>query len=888
MNASIYSNFIFPSSPLDFTDEQLSLSNLKIQLDNFYQWSIEQFKANIEIEALVFARAKFIDQLLSRLWKFYHLPKYTSPLFRRNRIALIAVGGYGREELHPLSDIDILILSDKALNIQLQEKISQLVRLLWDLHLNVGHSVRTRKICLQEAQADITIMTNLIESRLIAGNKTLLNELQQQIFADKIWPSQQFYQAKVKEQQRRHKHYHSTSYNLEPDLKNSPGGLRDIQTIQWIAVRHFGGIPLQEIAKFNYLTVEEIEELKNCRRFLWKMRFALHTVINRYDNRLLFDRQLSIAHLLGYQGERNEPVEKMMRDYYRVVHNITELNQMLLQLFEESILTINTQNKPYDIDNYFQVRDKLIDVKDNNLFSQDPTMILQLFYTILLNPQVIGIYSNTIRQLRSARRKINGLLSEYPKAREYFLAIIKHPDAIKKALLPMHQFGILSVYVPGWKRIVGMMQFDLFHAYTVDEHTIRLLLEIANFSTEEGQKKHPNSAKVYTKLDKPELLTITALYHDIAKGKAGDHSVLGAQLVKEFCQLHNIDKHDTELISWLVKDHLLMSVTAQSRDIQDPSVINEFAQQVKSKKRLQYLLCLTVADVCATNETLWNSWKQSLMRELYFSAKRLFDLENYKIPEQRGIARQHKRDALSILIENSYPQGDILQFWQDYRFDYFLRYAVEQIVWHAKNLLNHDLSQPLVFINEKPFHGGTEICIYSPDRPYLFAAVSNELSKRNLNIHDALIITNKKEFALDTFIVLEPNGHLIAHNRHQNIKAGLEKALKQTHYQRAKIKPVSSKIRHFSVPTQVNFLSTLNDRKTYMELIALDRPGLLACIGEVFSNLDISLRSAKIATIGEHVEDLFVLTDKNNQALNEKICDQLRDEIIVSIENMDN
>ncbi|WP_211324694.1 bifunctional uridylyltransferase/uridylyl-removing protein GlnD [Orbus hercynius] len=887
MNPNTDPEIILPYTPLEWTNEQLSLNALKTQLDLFYDWSIAQFKAGLDIETLIFTRSKFIDQLLSRLWQFYLAPQELVPYLNKNSIALIAVGGYGRGELHPLSDIDILILSDKPLAAIIENQVSTLVRLLWDLHLDIGQSVRSLATCLQEAKSDITTMTNLLESRLIIGSQALLTELQKHIFADNIWPSQAFYRAKVAEQQQRHRQYHSTSYNLEPDIKNSPGGLRDIQIIQWIALRHFGGISVKEIAQFNYLTAEEIEEIKNCRRFLWKMRFALHSVITRSDNRLLFDRQLSIAHLLGYQGERNAPVEKMMRDYYRVVHNITELNQMLLQLFEESILTINPQNRPYDINEHFQVRDKLIDVKDKRLFNDDPTMILQLFHTMLLNPQIIGIYSDTIRQLRSARRKLNGLLCEYPQARECFLSIIQHKDAIQKALLPMHRFGILSIYIPGWKRIVGMMQFDLFHAYTVDEHTIRLLLEIADLSTEVGKKKHPNSSRVYGKLSKPDLLIITALYHDIAKGKPGDHSELGAELVESFCQLHHIDKNDTDLICWLVRYHLLMSVTAQSRDLQDPAVIREFAGHVKSKKRLQYLLCLTVADVCATNETLWNSWKQSLMRELYFQTKRSFDLGIHQIPEQRSIAREHKKEALQQLITQGYLEKRVLQFWQDYRFDYFLRYLADQLVWHAKHLLEHDLSQPLVLINAAPFHGGTEICIYSPDRPYLFATVSNELSKRNLNIHDALIITNKKEFALDTFIVLEPSGRLIAEDRHHDIKQGLAKALKQSHYQRAKIKQPSSKIRHFSVPTQVNFLSTLSDRKTYMELIALDRPGLLACVGEVFANQDLSLRSAKIATIGEHVEDLFVLTNKNNQALDDRICHKLRDAVIQAIDKMD-
>lgn len=876
----------YPISPLNFSDKQLNVVFLKQQLDDFRAWSIAQFEQDASIEALVHLRSKFIDLLLERLWRYYQIPDYESLFFKRNRISLIAVGGYGRGELHPLSDIDILILSDRELSQQLAKQVEKFIRLLWDLHLNVGQSVRTLKACLDEAKADITIMTNLIESRSIVGSPSLFDGLHKQVFSNKLWPSPIFYQAKIEEQQARHKQYHSTSYNLEPDLKNSPGGLRDIQTIQWIAVRHFGGATLKEIARFNYLTPDEIEEFKRCQRFLWKIRFALHSVITRYDNRLLFDRQLSIAKMLGYQGERNAPVEKMMRDYYRVAHNISELNQMLLQLFDESILSLNPAHKPYDIDGYFQIRDKLIDVKDNDLFNKNHVMIMRLFYTILLNPHVIGIYSNTIRQLRCARRKLPNLLSEDPEARTLFMLIIKHPDAIKKAILPMHQYGILAEYIPGWKHIVGMMQFDLFHAYTVDEHSIRLLLELDSLKTPNGKNKHPNSSNVFAKLSKPELLVITGLFHDIAKGRQGDHSELGAQLVEPFCQQHGLDQRDTELIVWLVRYHLLMSVTAQSRDLQDPSVIREFAHQVKNKRRLQYLLCLTVADVCATNETLWNSWKQSLMRELYFAAERSFDLGIHQIPEQRGIARQHKKEALIILSQQGFDVQAVKTFWRDYRFDYFLRYTTEQIVWHVHHLLNHDLSQTLVLINAEPFYGGTEIFVYSPDRPYLFATACNQLSMRNLTIHDALITTNKKGFALDTFIVLEPNGKTVSSDRHQEIGLSLERALLQPVYKGTSIKPLKQRLRSFSVPTQVNFLSTLSDHKTYMELIAIDRPGLLACVGEVFADLDLSLRSAKIATIGEHVEDLFILTDKDNNALDDKSCSKLREAMLSAIDSM--
>lgn len=877
----------YPISPIDFSEAQLTVPFLKEQLAALQLWSVEQFKQQIDIEPLIYTRSLFIDQLLTRLWQHYQIPEQVSSLFKRNRIALIAVGGYGRSELHPLSDIDILILSDKPLPKTLENQISELVRLLWDLHLDIGHSVRSLKSCLQEAKNDITVMTNLIESRLITGSLPLLEQLRKQIFSNKIWPSPQFYKAKVKEQEARHQQYHSTSYNLEPDIKNSPGGFRDIQTIQWIAIRHFGGIPIKELSQFNYLTHEEIEELKTCRRFLWRLRFALHSVISRYDNRLLFDRQLSIAKFLGYQGEQNTPVEKMMRDYYRVVRNVTELNGMLTQLFEESILAINPKNKPYDIDQHFQARGQLIDIKDNNLFIDQPVMILQLFYTILLNPQIIGIYSNTIRHLRSARRKLTNSLSENAEARQIFMQMIQHPDVIKRALLPMHHYGILSTYIPGWKHIVGMMQFDLFHIYTVDEHTIRVLLEIDAFSTDDGARKHPNSAQVYAKLPNPALLILAALFHDIAKGRPEDHSVLGAERVEKFCQLHQINEKDTALIVWLVKYHLLMSVTSQSRDLQDPAVIREFALIVKNKQRLQYLLCLTVADVCATNETLWNSWKQSLMRTLFVLTEQSFDLGIHQIPKQRSVARQHKQEALALLLAQGYQKEEINAFWQTYRFDYFLRYSAEQLAWHANNLLHHDLQKTRVLINPDTSNGGTEIFIYSPDRPYLFATVCNQLSMQNLNIHDALIITNKNGFALDTFIVLNPNGSLVEKNRYQSIQHALEQALTQTTYKRTYFRQTPSKLKYFAVPTQVNFLSTLSDRKTYMELIALDRPGLLACVGEVFSNLDISLRGAKIATIGEHVEDLFVLTDKDNHALDDKICYSLREEILLAIDELD-
>lgn len=876
-----------PFSPLHFSDQQINVATIRQQLADFGCWSLEQFKQEIAVEQLVLARSHYMDQLLQRLWQYYLFEPQTGFIFNRHRLALIAVGGYGRQELHPLSDIDLLILTDKPLPSEQQPKIEALIQLLWDLGLNVGHSVRTLKTCIAEAKNDLTVMTNLMESRLIVGNPQLLSDLQQTIFSKTIWPSSLFYQAKVEEQQTRHQQYQSSSYKLEPDIKNSPGGLRDIQTINWIGIRHFGRCSAKDLSPFQFLTDEEIDELRTCQRFLWRIRFALHCVVKRYDNRLLFDRQLAIAHLLGYQGQGNVPVEHMMHDYYRVVHAVTELNQMLLQLFSESMLTQHQTQQVYAIDTHFVVRDGLIDITNNQLFIHDSSMIMQLFYTLLTQPKVRGIYSNTIRQLRHARRHVTSLLCEDPKSRAHFLAIIKHPEAVIKALIPMHQLGILAMYIPGWKQIVGLMQFDLFHTYTVDEHTMRVLLELYSFTTIEGQQRHPNSSRLYQQLSKPYLLIIAALFHDIGKGLNGDHSILGAHALQQFCQLHDLPQQDSELAVWLVRQHLLMSVTAQGRDIQDPAVIQAFAQQVQSQQRLQFLLCLTVADVCATNETLWNSWKQSLLRTLYIATDNVLMSDLQHAPRPWSIVKQHKKQAKRLLSQYPIPYEQAKSLWRRYSFDYFLRYSPEQIAWHTVNLLNHDLQKPLVLLRPKPEHGGTELFIYSPDKPFLFASVSHQIGYFNLNIHDALIITTKDDYALDTFIVLEPNGHSVSPDRQPALIQQVEKVLLQTGFKRQRIYRPNTKLRHFAVPTQVNFLAMQRYDKTHMQLITLDRPGLLAYVGEVFTQLQLSLHSAKIVTIGEHVEDLFILTDREGYPLTDTMCTTLRQLLIDVIDSLD-
>ena len=872
MDASLLSPHLLP-------DDDLSRDNCKEYLSRFLGWLHERFDAGDNIIELVATRSLYMDQLLTRLWHKFGFDQET-------HLTLIAVGGYGRGELHPHSDIDLLILYEgDDLDEGLGLRIGEFIALLWDLKLEVGQSVRNVAECTQQGLADITVATNLIEARYITGNLGGFETLQQATRPEVFWPSEDFFRAKRAEQAQRHQQFLGTAYKLEPDLKSNPGGLRDIQTLAWVARRHFGATTLYEMTSHGFLNRAEYRELLDCQNFLWKVRFALHMAINRGDNRLLFDRQRTVAEMLGFEGEGNRPVEQMMKRFYQTVRRVSELNEMLLQLFDEAILG-NTAMDVRRISDEFQLRGRLIDAVDAELFAQDPAAILRLFYQIAQHPEIAGIHSATLRQLREARRKLDCWLQEIPECRRLFMALLRHPNGIGQPLTLMHKYGILAAYLPQWNLIVGQMQFDMFHAYTVDEHTHRLLKNIHHFPTSASRQTHPLCHEIVNRLRKPELLCIAALFHDIAKGRRGDHSELGAVDALEFCQLHGLDRYESRLVAWLVRHHLLMSVTAQRRDIHDPEVVTDFAQKVRDEQHLDLLYCLTVADICATNDSLWNDWKGTLLRELYFTTQKALRQGLENPPDIRLRIRENQRQARQLLSQRHLNDASITALWSDFKADYFLRHSPEQIAWHSRHILEQEGAgeTPLVTIGKHPTRGGSEVFIYCRDTPNLFATVASALDQKNLNIHDAQIMSSRSGYVLDTFIVLEPNGEPISPNRTATIRKALEKALQEPGKLVLRNKPLSRRHRQFSVPTRVVFLPHKGEnRHTLLELTALDTPGLLARIGAVFQQCGLSLHAAKITTIGERVEDFFSLTNRAGEpltqaeqlALEEKLVHQL-------------
>ena len=830
----------------------------------------QRFVQGHKVRRLIEDRAWFIDQILNQAWRQFRWSADAD-------IALLAVGGYGRGELHPYSDIDLLILLENADQELFREPIEGFLTLLWDIGLEVGQSVRSVAQCAEEAAADLTVVTNLMESRTIAGPEHLRQRMREVTAPSKMWPSQEFYLAKRKERSLRHAKYNDTEYNLEPNVKGSPGGLRDIQTILWIARRHFDSLNLEAMAANGFQVESEYRVLAAAQEFIWKVRYALHMLAGRSEDRLLFDHQRRIAGLLGFiDSEGKLAVEQLMQHYYRTVMSVAELNDLIMQNFEEVILPTAEPGPAIAVNRRFHVRDGYLEAVDDNVFQRQPFAIMEIFVLLAQRPDIRGVRAATIRLLRESRHLIDDEFRGDIRNISLFIELFKSQDGIHSNLRRMHRYGILGMYLPEFGRIVGQMQHDLFHIYTVDAHTLNLIKHLRSFSKPGISEKFPLASETLEQLPKPELLYLAGLYHDIGKGRGGDHSVLGAVDAAEFCARHQLPKWDSQLVVWLVQQHLVMSTTAQRKDISDPEVIHEFAQLVGDQTHLDYLYVLTVADINATNPTLWNSWRASLLRQLYSSTKSALrrGLENPLDREEKIC--QTQTAALDLLLRNGIAQEDAEQVWSQLGDDYFLRHDGSDLAWQTEAILQHpDRSEPLVLLREstqREFEGATQIFIYAPDQHDFFAVTVAAMNQLDLDIQEARIITSTSQFTLDTYMVLDTNGDPIGDNpqRIHDIRQGLISALKNPDDYMAIIqRRVPRQLKHFAFAPQVKIYNDPTDQFSILELSAPDRPGLLARLGQLFLEFDLSLLNAKIDTLGERVEDVFYLLDAQQQPLND-------------------
>lgn len=827
------------------------------------------FRQGVDIALITRQLCSSIDALLVTLFE-------SKNLHRNPGICLLALGGYGRCELQLHSDIDLLLLHDASLSEDAWQEAQAFIQDGWDSGFEIGHQITTVEACAALAGKDISVLSSLLDARLLSGNQHLLDELRQQTGTSHMWSSADFFLAKHQEQQQRYLKYGETAYNLEPNIKLGVGGLRDLHILLAIGKRHFGIQNLADGVACHFITDKEYDELLHCQQFLWRVRFALHLLSGKREDRLLFDYQVPLAALFGFvDTPQSLAIEQFMKACFKVIKQSRELNELLLQWFSETMINPHEININ-KLDDTFQLIDQSIDVTAENVFQQQPEALLRLFVWMAKCPSITGIRARTIRLLRQHLYQAGNALAASMAQSDLFLALFRDVEDPYNALQHMNKYGVLGHYLDCFAAVTGQMQYDLFHVFTVDQHTLFVIRNLVRFLNPEYRKQFPLAAEVMAGLEKRDVLYLAALFHDIAKGRGGDHSELGAVEAQAFAERHHLSDEDRNLLVWLVRQHLLMSKTAQREDIYDPKIINRFCDLLPDPVYLDCLYLLTVADICATNPGLWNSWKDSLLKELY-RATRHAQQEKQTRLDEHALIRLRQEAALSLLIADGCDAREVNTLWQGIKSKYFLHESADVIACHTKAILACE-QFPLVLILPHHSQGGTEVLIYMPHRVDRFTIATTVLSNQHVTIQEATILTCDNHFDIDTYIILdERNQDLIDEHRANAIKQALVKQL-------AKVKewPSISRQRmtrtqaHFNVKPDIAFVDDDESGSSCLLLIAADKPGLLARVSRVFSAQGVHLHSAKIATAGERAEDTFYLSSQTGQALTPDEKEQLR------------
>lgn len=882
----------FPCQPIFFRQQKFrddlskrpGIAVFKDAINGVNQHFNQRFSEGEDIRFLVGERSTFIDLILHYAWHQFRWG---------DDIALLAVGGYGRQELHPYSDIDILILLDEDSGQQYQENIQQFIMFLWDIGLEVGSSVRTLSECLEIARQDVTVVTNLMEARRLAGNDKLRDQLHIRTDPEHMWSMKAFYKAKADEQYERHRKFNFTEYDLEPNVKNSPGGLRDIQTVNWIAKRLFAVQTLRQLEGKSFFTELEFGVLRQGEAFLWRVRYGLHLLAKRADERLLFSQQRDLARHFGFvDNSAGLAVEQFMHEYYRTVHDIRQVCEVLLRVLNEKINGNSSPRSIRKIDDDFQLRDGYLEVTHPHVFENNPGCLLKMFVHMSSDQSIRGATADTIRLIRESRTLIDSRFRADPANRAMFLSLFKMNYGLATQLKRMHRYGILGRYLPEFESITGQMQHDLFHRYTVDAHSLLVVKNAWQFRKDSARKEFPLAAEVVNQLRQPELLYIAALFHDIGKGRGGDHSQLGAIDAEQFCLNHGLSGRETRLVKWLVEKHLLMSYVSQKKDISDPDVILQFALEVGDQIHLDYLYALTVADMCGTNPDIWNSWRASLMRQLYTETKLALrrGLENTIDQQEIVVETQHK--AIAALAQHGINEQRVREIWKDMPDEYFLREYSLDIAWQTEAINSYDSTNPLILIRDiknPPWEGATQIFVRAKDANNVFVAVAHSLARQGLNIQDARIYNSRSGYTIDTFYVLNENYLPLGDDplRLRQIRQLLSDELKLArNYARITYRRTPRQLKQMAIPTRTQLHQHAHPHATVLEVISPDRPGLLATIGRIFLEHGVQLQNAKISTLGERVEDIFFITDSNKQPLTDPaLCEALQQAICQELDS---
>ena len=810
--------------------------------------AIEQFRAKRQPARLLARLTAATDACARDLWRAAGLPR---------EVVLAAVGGYGRGELYPHSDVDLLILTpDTGCGTTLGGAIEAFVGGCWDVGLSIGHSVRSLDECLSEAATDITVQTSVLEARWLAGDRGRFDPLPLRLDAERDPAA--FFRAKLLEMRQRHVKFEDTPYSLEPNTKESPGGLRDLHVVLWTARAAGFGHHWRDLARRGLATDEEARTLVRNERSLQAIRATLHIVAGRREDRLVFDLQAQVAAALGLQGgDPRRASEELMQRYFWAAKTVTQMNAILLQNLEIALFP-QPGAQPEPIDDEFQNRRGLLDVIDPSLFERDPAAILRAFLMLEKHPEVTGVTAPTLRAIWHARTRIDASFRREPANRALFLELLQQTRGITRVLRRMNQWSVLGRYLPAFRRIVGRMQHDLFHVYTVDQHILMVVRNLRRFAMDEHAHEYPFCSQLMASFERPWRLYIAALFHDIAKGRGGDHSVLGKVDAARFCRAHGLSREDTALIVFLVEHHLTMSSVAQKQDLTDSEVIARFAQMVGTQERLTALYLLTVADIRGTSPKVWNAWKGKLLQDLYQATKRTLAGE---APQPGLMLDALRAEAHRILNLYALSSERYARFWSQLDVAYFLRSDASDVAWHTRVLHGRvDDPEPVVRTRLAPIGEGFQVVVYMPDQPELFARICGFFDSRNLSVLDARIHTTRHGYALDSFLVVDP----AATSQYRDILPLIEAELTERLKTRVALAPpvrgrISRRSRYFPIQPTVDLRPDERGQQYLLAVTANDRTGLLYSIARVLSEHRINLYTARVTTLGERVEDMFLI-----------------------------